>query len=188
MTCFKCVERAREVTKLSLSWLAVGLYQMVASLMSLSCGLRFPGGYQQNAAMSICPVHSWIYKVFSVLVSLLHSVGNENYYHYYYLLLQLLLRRRLLCYYYEYYRPTDATRLRWWCKKMTPGVLGIQHNLRTNIHPVRHWTHLASGKCEWNFRQVIFKLILEITGWCISCEIFLSWLSLGPADNKSTLV
>ena len=32
---------------------------------------------------------------------------------------------------------------------------------------------LAPGKCEWNFRFVIFKRILVIAGWGISCEIAL---------------
>ena len=37
---------------------------------------------------------------------------------------------------------------------------------------------LASGKFEWNFRFVIFKRILVIDGWGISCEIALIWMSL----------
>ena len=37
---------------------------------------------------------------------------------------------------------------------------------------------LAPGKFEWNFRHVIFKWILVIDGWGISCEIALIWMSL----------
>ena len=37
---------------------------------------------------------------------------------------------------------------------------------------------LAPGKFEWNFRYVIFKWILVIAGWSISCEIALIRMSL----------
>ena len=37
---------------------------------------------------------------------------------------------------------------------------------------------LAHGKFEWNFRHVIYKQILVIDGWGISCEIALLWMSL----------
>ena len=37
---------------------------------------------------------------------------------------------------------------------------------------------VAPGKFEWNFRYVIFKRILVIDGWGISCEIALIWMSL----------
>ena len=42
---------------------------------------------------------------------------------------------------------------------------------------------LAPGIFEWNFRHVIFKQILVIDGWDISCDIFLIWLSLDFADD-----
>ena len=35
---------------------------------------------------------------------------------------------------------------------------------------------LAPGKLELNFRHVIFKKILVIDGWDISCEIALIWM------------
>ena len=38
---------------------------------------------------------------------------------------------------------------------------------------------LAPGKFEWKFRYVIFKWILVIDGWSISCEIALIWMPLG---------
>ena len=47
---------------------------------------------------------------------------------------------------------------------------------------------LAPGKFEWIFRHVIFKQILVIDGWGISCEIALIWMSLGFTDDQSTLV
>ena len=47
---------------------------------------------------------------------------------------------------------------------------------------------LASGKFEWNFRHVIFKQILVIDGYGISCEIALIWMSLDFTDEQSTLL
>ena len=47
---------------------------------------------------------------------------------------------------------------------------------------------LAPGKFEWNFRYVIFKWILVIDGWGISCEIAPIWMSLDFTDDQSTLV
>ena len=38
------------------------------------------------------------------------------------------------------------------------------------------------------FRHVIFKHILVIDGWSISCEIALQWMSLDFTDDQSTLV
>ena len=47
---------------------------------------------------------------------------------------------------------------------------------------------LAPGKFKWNFRHVIFKQILVIDGWGISCEIALIWMSLDFTDDQLTLV
>ena len=47
---------------------------------------------------------------------------------------------------------------------------------------------LAPGKFEWNFRYVIFKQILVIDGWGISCEIALIWMPLDLTYDQSTLV
>ena len=49
---------------------------------------------------------------------------------------------------------------------------------------------LATEKFQWNFRYVIFKWILAIDGWGISCEIALPviWMSLDFTDDQSTLV
>ena len=47
---------------------------------------------------------------------------------------------------------------------------------------------LAPSRFWLNFKWVIFKQILVIDGWVISCEITLRWMSQGLTDNKSTLV
>ena len=47
---------------------------------------------------------------------------------------------------------------------------------------------LYPGKFERNFRHVIFKQILVIDGWGISCKITLIWMSLEFSDAQSTLV
>ena len=56
---------------------------------------------------------------------------------------------------------------------------------------VRHRSNLnslAPSRFCLNFRWVIFKQILVIDGWVISCEITLRWMSQGLTDDKSTLV
>ena len=55
-------------------------------------------------------------------------------------------------------------------------------------HFPMHFNSLAPGKFAWNFRQVIFKQILVIDDWGISCEIALIWMSLDFTDDQSTLV
>ena len=50
-----------------------------------------------------------------------------------------------------------------------------------------HWL-VGPGRFEWNFREMIFKLILQIDGWGIHCEITLRRMSLDLTDDKSTLV
>ena len=47
---------------------------------------------------------------------------------------------------------------------------------------------LTPGKFEWNFKHVLFKQILVIDGWGISCEIVLIWMSVDFTDDQSTLV
>ena len=47
---------------------------------------------------------------------------------------------------------------------------------------------LASRKIEWNFRHVIFRQILVIDGWGISCEITLMWMSLNFTNDQAKLV
>ena len=51
-----------------------------------------------------------------------------------------------------------------------------------------HINSLAPGRFEWNFRYIIFKWILVIDGWGISCEIALILMSLDLTDDQSTLV
>ena len=47
---------------------------------------------------------------------------------------------------------------------------------------------LTPGRFKVNFRWVIFKLILVVNGWGISCETALIWVSLDHTYDKSTLV
>ena len=47
---------------------------------------------------------------------------------------------------------------------------------------------LAPRRFEWNFRHVIFKLMLVIDDWGIPCEIALIWMSLNFTDDQLTLV
>ena len=44
------------------------------------------------------------------------------------------------------------------------------------------------GIFVWNFRKVIFKLVLVIGVGCISREITLKWMSLDRTDYKLTLI
>ena len=69
----------------------------------------------------------------------------------------------------------------------------IRHNNAWTVIMVCGMYHVAfnsltPGKFEWNFRCVIFKWILVIDGWGISCEIALIWMSLDFTDDQSTLV
>ena len=47
------------------------------------------------------------------------------------------------------------------------------------------WSNAVSrdGRFEWNFRYVIFKLILVIDDWCIFCEIALIRMSPDFTDD-----
>ena len=47
---------------------------------------------------------------------------------------------------------------------------------------------LVPGKFEWDFIYVIFKRILMIDVWGISCEIALIWMSLDLTYVQSTLI
>ena len=47
---------------------------------------------------------------------------------------------------------------------------------------------LAPGKFEWNFSYLIFKKILMIASWSISCELALIWMLLDLTNDRSTLV
>ena len=71
--------------------------------------------------------------------------------------------------------------------KWRPFCLG--HNvLRMRPHGWRWVMVMASRKFEFNLRYVIFKQILVIDGWGISCEIALIWMTLDFTDDKSALV
>ena len=58
-----------------------------------------------------------------------------------------------------------------------------------NLHAL--WSlfnSLVPGRFKVNFRWIIFKLILGVNGWGISCETALIWVSLDHTYDKSTLV
>ena len=59
---------------------------------------------------------------------------------------------------------------------------------RTGLAELSQLNLLAPGKSEWNFIYVIFKWILEIDGWRISCEIHLIWMLFDFTDDQSRLV
>ena len=52
------------------------------------------------------------------------------------------------------------------------------HKMGTQRIYLKSFNSLAPEKFELNFRHVIFKQILVIDGWPISCEIALIWMSL----------
>ena len=58
---------------------------------------------------------------------------------------------------------------------------------RTGLAELPRFNSLAPGKSRWNFRYVIFKRILVIDGWRISCEIALIWMLLDFTDDQSTV-
>ena len=47
---------------------------------------------------------------------------------------------------------------------------------------------LTSGRFQWNFVWIIFKLISVIDGGDIACESVLRWISLDLSSGTSTLV
>ena len=62
------------------------------------------------------------------------------------------------------------------------------YNRWCNMDRFYFFYSLDPGKFEWNFRCVIVKQLLVIGGWGISYEVALIWMSLGFADNQSSLV
>ena len=78
-----------------------------------------------------------------------------------------------------------------WCWKATSNYLNqcwLRPVMTYIITRPQGVNSLAPGKFEWNFRYVIFKLILGIDGWGLFCEIVLIWMSLDFTDDQSTLV
>ena len=75
-----------------------------------------------------------------------------------------------------------------WPRSMSPyGVTRPQWVKITAASPSEWVNSLSTGRSDWNFRWIIFKLILVIDGR-ISCEIILRWISPDVIDDKSTLV
>ena len=56
-----------------------------------------------------------------------------------------------------------------------------------DLYPALAINSLAAGKFAWNFTQVIFRQILVIDGWGISCEIALIWMSLDFTNDQSNI-
>ena len=54
---------------------------------------------------------------------------------------------------------------------------------KLGVYQLTHWPLESLNEI---FRYVIFKQILVIDGWGISCEIALRWMSLNLTDDKST--
>ena len=78
-----------------------------------------------------------------------------------------------------------------WCQRVDPTdpVETGKWDGITGMRPVEGYINsLAPGKFDWNFRHVLFKQILVIDGWGISCEIALIWMSLDFTDDQSILV
>ena len=59
---------------------------------------------------------------------------------------------------------------------------------KSKPHPPEGIGSLAPERLEWNFRYVIFMIILVMDDWGISCKISLRWMPLDLTDEKSTLV
>ena len=80
----------------------------------------------------------------------------------------------------------------WWHAGMVPSANMPQcwESCRTPYSvPRGQWVNsLVPGKSEWSFRWLIFMWMLVITGWGISSEISLRWMSLDFPGDKSTLV
>ena len=73
-------------------------------------------------------------------------------------------------------------------------ITWIHTNAWLNRNKTKHnktgriFNSLAPGTFKFNFRWVIFKLILVKGGWGISYEIFLRLMPLDHINDKSTLV
>ena len=77
-----------------------------------------------------------------------------------------------------------------WLVTMVPAgqitnLVSMKHDL---FNSSDYLNSLAPGKFAWNFRKVIFKQILMVDVWGISCETALIWMSLDFTDDQSTLV
>ena len=79
-------------------------------------------------------------------------------------------------------RAMRQSAMTWWPTVMGTTVISIICKQTTMINS------LAPGRFQFNFRKVIFKLILVNYGWGISYEIALRWMPLDLTDDKSTLV
>ena len=71
----------------------------------------------------------------------------------------------------KYYKHAEVLQVDW--SAINHGEQGRYKTYKTTVNS------LAPGRSEKKFRQLIFKLILVIERWIISCYIALNWMSLG---------
>ena len=75
------------------------------------------------------------------------------------------------------------------CNQFSMDTIALNITLDIGVNsPWLNLTHWPLRDLREIFREVIFKLILVIDGWGISCEIVLTWTPQDLIDNKSTLV
>ena len=70
--------------------------------------------------------------------------------------------------------------------------LSIQSCIIRTIIPSFQWVSNGYdlwplGRLKWNFRYIIFWLILVTDGWGVSCEIAIRWISMNLTGVKSAL-
>ena len=73
-----------------------------------------------------------------------------------------------------------------------PHIFDNERDLNILIGPIaldiKAMNSLWPGRFKSNLRYIIFKLILVIDAWGISCRLVLVWMPLAFADDQSTLV
>ena len=84
-------------------------------------------------------------------------------------------------------------RTAWLCLRASiplryPAVTNIKFDELVRSDCSYFFNSLAPGRFEWNIMYVIFKLILVIDVWGISCRIARIWMPLGFTDDEATLV
>ena len=75
-----------------------------------------------------------------------------------------------------------------WISAVLYADMGWRGLLQTIYAKTLTFNSLAPGRFEWNFIQVILKLISVINGWGIFCEMIPRRMCLDLTYDKSTLV
>ena len=73
-------------------------------------------------------------------------------------------------------------------KELIGKLAFAQNRWQTHRHIQTDLNSMAPGRFQFNFRKVIFKLILVNGGWGLSNDIALRWTPLDLTDDKSPLV